>query len=93
MSQIVYFRNFLCIIIGEEKGSPIFYLVRLKMQILKCPICGVAMVKIYTIGDEKRNTVDFSIKNATQTVRCKNCGKKIAYSVLKNDKGVENGDK
>lgn len=62
------------------------------MQIEQCPLCGVKMLKIYTIGDEKKYKIDFSIKNATETVRCRNCNKKIAYSVVRLDKGVQNGD-
>ena len=61
------------------------------MQILECPKCQQNMVKIYTIGDKEKTIVDFSLENANETTICRNCGKKISYSVRKNDKGEQNG--
>lgn len=61
------------------------------MQILECPKCRQNMIKIYTIGDKHKAIVDFSLKNANETTICRNCGKKISYSVTKNDKGEQYG--
>lgn len=61
------------------------------MQIKECPKCKLKMLKIYTIGGEDKTTIDFSLINATETVICKNCGKKVSYSVKKNEKGEQNG--
>ena len=61
------------------------------MQILECPYCKQAMVKIYTIGDSNKMKVDFSLSKATETAKCRNCGKEIKYSVRKVNKGEENG--
>ena len=57
------------------------------MQILECPYCKKAMVKIYTLGDSSKIMVDFSLSNATETAKCRNCGKEIKYSLKKVDKG------
>lgn len=58
------------------------------MQILECPKCKQKMVKIYTRG---HSVVSFLLKDATETAKCRNCGKKIAYSVRKVYKEVNDG--